>query len=180
MDVNQKSELIGSWTPTSKKKKCVDPSSGKSGSKTSTAGTIGSSFFCCCFSLKFVFIPLTDSALSSDADWQKQNQNSYHSDQKWGSEVKFTESESWREAEFLRWLIKEIFKQKDSWTVFTVYKQEILKHPDLKRQKLAALWRVQGGASSDQGHSYCQPWGLKQGSWGTLTSLFSCPWMTYQ
>ena len=55
--------------------------------------------------------------------------------------------------------------------MFTVYKQEILKHPDPKRRKLAALWRAQGGASSDQGHSYCQPWGLKQGSWGTLTSL---------
>ena len=51
--------------------------------------------------------------------------------------------------------------------MFTVYKQEILKHPDLKRRKLAALWRARGGASSDQGHSYCQ----KQGSWGTLTSL---------
>ena len=47
--------------------------------------------------------------------------------------------------------------------MFTVYKQEILKHPDPKRRKLAALWRAQGGASSDQGHSYCQDLGVMPG-----------------
>lgn len=178
MDVNQKSELICSWTPTSRKKKNAWIQAQESQDPRPPLLGLSALPF---FSLFLPEVCLYSSDRFSLVKWCRLTETKsklYHSDQKWGSEVKFTESESWREAGFLRWLIKEIFKQKDSWTVFTVCKQEILNHPDLKRRKLAALRRAQGGASSDQGHSYCQPWGLKQGSRGTLTSLFSCPWMT--
>lgn len=139
--VNQKVNLLVHGLQL-EKKKCVDPSSGKSGSKTSTAGTIGSSFFCCCFSLKFVFIPLTDSGL---VKWCRLTETIKtliiqirSGDLKWNSLNKSLAGKT----EFLRWLVRRFFKQKDSWTVFTVYKQKILKHPDL-RGWLAALWRVQ-------------------------------------
>lgn len=68
MDVNQKSELIGSWTPTAGNKNAWSQAQGSQDSRPPPLGLAALPFFFLCLSLKFVFTPLTDAALSSDAD----------------------------------------------------------------------------------------------------------------